>query len=141
MLTKQDKCEHRLASHLEPTFRHEEVEFNTVFSKLLSHIEAHGAIFIIDLPLILIIKDRIGIVDLLEALSSLRIVWILVGMIPKCKFSAKDKRFQILEGRPHHFIFMWRTKLKQEDMMHILLYYLYAFFISSSDAPFCKPNI
>lgn len=74
--------------YLEPTFGQEEVDFDAVFSKLLGHVEAHGAVFVVDLPLGLIVQYGVGVVDLLEALGCLWVVWVLVRMISQCKFSA-----------------------------------------------------
>ena len=62
----------------------EEVIFNALVSKLLGHIEAHGAVLIVDLPLGLVVEDGVGIVDLFKLLSCLWIVWVLVRMIPQC---------------------------------------------------------
>lgn len=62
----------------------EEVIFNALVSKLLGHIEAHGAVLIVDLPLGLIVEDGVGIVDLLKLLSCLRVVWVLVRVMPQC---------------------------------------------------------
>lgn len=72
------------SSCLEPALVHEEVIFNTLLSKLLCHIEAHGAVLIIDLPLGFVVEDGVGIVDLFKLLSCLWIVWVLVRMMPQC---------------------------------------------------------
>lgn len=77
----------RPAAYLEPTLGHEEVVFNTIFSKLVSNIKAHGAIVIVNRTFVLIIKNDVGIVDLFKPFSSLRVVRVLVGVIPECKFS------------------------------------------------------
>jgi hypothetical protein len=73
-----------MTSHLKPALVNEEVIFNALVSKLLGHIEAHGAVLIVDLPLGLVVEDGVGIVDLFKLLSCLWIVWILVRMIPQC---------------------------------------------------------
>ena len=71
-------------SCLEPALVHEEVIFNTLVSKLLGHIEAHGAVLVIDLPLGLVVEDGVGIVDFLKLLSCLGVVWVLVRVMPQC---------------------------------------------------------
>lgn len=73
-------------AHLEPAFWHEEVVLDALFPELLSSVEAHGPVLIVDLPLVLITENGVGIVDLLEFLCGFRVVWVLVRMMPQRKF-------------------------------------------------------
>ena len=79
-------------AYLEPTFGHEEIVFDTPVSKLFCNVEAHRAILVIDLPLGVIIEDSVGVVDLLELLSSLWVIWILIRVISKCQFPERDRQ-------------------------------------------------
>lgn len=42
-------------TNLKPPFGHEKVVLDALLSKLFGHIKAHGAIFVVNLPLVLII--------------------------------------------------------------------------------------
>lgn len=79
------------ATYLEPALRHEEVIFDPLFPKLLCSIEAHGSIFIINLPFVLVSENGVGIVDLFKFFCCFWIVWILVRVMPQSQFS-EDKK-------------------------------------------------
>lgn len=66
---------------LKPPLGHEEVVFDALLSELLGHVKAHGAVLIVDLPLGLIVQDGVGVVDLLELLRGLRVVWVLIWVV------------------------------------------------------------
>lgn len=85
-----------MSSHLEPPLRHEEVVFDTLFSKLVGHVEPHGAIFIVDLAFGLIGEDWVGIVDFFELFCCFRVVWILVWMVFQSQFSVKQRILWVL---------------------------------------------
>lgn len=70
-------------SHLEPALGHEEVVFDTLLPKLLCSVQAHGSILIVDLPFVLITEDGVGVVDLLEFLSSFWVVWVFIRVMPQ----------------------------------------------------------
>ena len=69
-------------SHLEPALVHEEVQLHAVVPELLGHVQAHGAVLVVDLPFVLVTEDRVGVVDLLELLCSFWVVRVLIGMMP-----------------------------------------------------------
>lgn len=83
MLHLQDFPTACFVSYLEPTLGHEEVIFGPLFPKLLCSIEAHGPIFVINLPLVLITENGVGIVDLFKFFSSFWVVWIFVRVMPQ----------------------------------------------------------
>lgn len=56
-----------------------------VVVKLLRQVEAHGADFIIDPPLALVVQYGVGPVDLLELLHCLWVVRVLVWVVPQCQ--------------------------------------------------------
>lgn len=79
-------CAALRAAHLKPAFGHEEVVLDALFPKLLGSVEAHGAVLVVDLALVLIAEDGVGVVDLFELFRSFRVVGVLVRMMPQCEF-------------------------------------------------------
>lgn len=71
-------------SHLKPPLGHEEVVFDALLSKLLGHVETHGAVLVVDPPLAVIVQDGVGVVDLFKLICSLRVVWVLVWVVLQC---------------------------------------------------------
>ena len=68
-------------THLEPPFGHKEVIFDALLPELLRHVKAHGAVLVVDPPLGLIVQDGVGVVNLLELLRRLWVVWVLVRVV------------------------------------------------------------
>lgn len=79
------------ASHLEPALGHEEVVFDAVVAKLLGHVETHGAVLVVDIALVLVTEDGVGVVDLLEPLGGLRVVWVFIWVMPQRQFPSERK--------------------------------------------------
>lgn len=70
-------------AHLGPPGGQHEVGVDVVFSKLLGHVEAQGAVRVVDVPLAEVGQDGVGVVQLLELLRCLRVVRVLVGVVPQ----------------------------------------------------------
>lgn len=98
-------------AHLEPAFWHEEVVLDALFPELLSSVEAHGPVLIVDLPLVLITENGVGIVDLLEFLCGFRVVWVLVRMMPQRKFP---------RGRQEDTSCCWYSRMPESKNAHKL---------------------
>lgn len=77
------------ATHLEPPLGHEEVVLDALLPKLLGHVETHGAVLVVDLPLGFIVQDGVGVVDLLELLRRLRVVRVLVWVVLQRQLSVE----------------------------------------------------
>lgn len=76
------------ATHLEPALGHEEVVLDALLSKLLGHVQSHGAVLVVDLPLGVIVEDGVGVVDLLELLRRLGVVGVFVRVVLQRQLSA-----------------------------------------------------
>lgn len=68
-------------THLGPPGGQHEVGVNIVLSKLLGHVKSERAVGVIDVPLVQVRQDGMSIVQLLEFLCCLRILWVLIGVI------------------------------------------------------------
>lgn len=88
------------ATHLEPALGHEEVVLDALFAKLLGHIEAHGAVLVVDLTLVVVTQDGIGVVDLLELVCRFGVVGVLVRVVSQRQLPAGDATHPRKEIRP-----------------------------------------
>lgn len=72
--TKHEEC-------LAPTTGEHEVGVDIFLAKLFSHIEAQGAIIVVDVALGEVHKDRVCSIDIFELFCGFRIIGILVRVI------------------------------------------------------------
>lgn len=75
-----------MSPYLKPPLGHEEIVLDALLAKLLGHVQAHGAVLVVQLALGVVVEDRVGIVDLLKLLRRLRIIWILVRVVLQRQF-------------------------------------------------------
>lgn len=74
----------KMIRHLKPTFGRHEVVFHHLFSKLISDVQAHRAVLVINLPFGFIVENGVGIVDLFKLLSRFWIVGVFIWVILQC---------------------------------------------------------
>lgn len=78
---------------LDPALGHKEIIFDTLVPKLLRHIETHGSILVVDLLLVLVTEDGVGVVDFFEFLSSFWVIWVLIRVMPQCQLPVRPFYF------------------------------------------------
>lgn len=67
-------------SYLGPPAGQNKVGVDVLFSKLLGHEQSQRAVLVVDVLLGGITQDGVSVVDLLELLCSVWVVWVLVWM-------------------------------------------------------------
>ena len=67
--------------YLEPRGREHHDLSDDLVAELLGEVEAEGAVLVVELALLLVAEDGVGVVDLLEHLLGLGVVGVLVGVV------------------------------------------------------------
>lgn len=79
------------STHLKPPLG-QEGDAVAVLVELLRQVEAHGADLIVDPPLVLIVQDGVGPVDLLKLLHRFWVVRVLVRVVLQCQLPGGKRR-------------------------------------------------
>lgn len=75
--------EWRVLAHLGPPCGQHEVGVDIVFSELLRNVQAQGAVRVVDVPPAQVRQNGVGVVQFLEFLRRLGVVWVLVRVVPQ----------------------------------------------------------